>query len=165
MSKTAIEVITSVQRRRRWSSAEKERLVAASLEPGACVSALAREAGMHPEPALWLATQIVRAAASTSGVYGRGFRARADIGWVAGCRRDRDRVCERLAHADHGSDRPRDADGGSFGASWRRAAAMIPIPAGPHRVSHGKPLHMLVWRIGRVRPVIDVRGARERHIG
>jgi hypothetical protein len=34
MSKSAIEVITSVQRRRRWSAEEKERLVAASLEPG-----------------------------------------------------------------------------------------------------------------------------------
>ena len=32
MSKPAIEVITSVERRRRWSTAEKERLVAASLE-------------------------------------------------------------------------------------------------------------------------------------
>jgi hypothetical protein len=31
MSKTAIEVITSVQRRRRWSAADKERLVAASI--------------------------------------------------------------------------------------------------------------------------------------
>jgi transposase len=48
MSKTAIEVITSVQRRRRWSPAEKERLVAASLEPGGGVSAVAREAGIHP---------------------------------------------------------------------------------------------------------------------
>jgi transposase len=48
MSKTAIEVITSVQRRRRWSGAEKERLVAASLEPGAGVSSVAREAGIHP---------------------------------------------------------------------------------------------------------------------
>jgi transposase len=42
-----VEVITSVQRRRRWSAAEKQQLVAASLEPGACVSALAREAGIH----------------------------------------------------------------------------------------------------------------------
>jgi transposase len=48
MSKTAIEVITSVQRRRRWSEAEKERLVAASLEPGSGVSAIARQAGIHP---------------------------------------------------------------------------------------------------------------------
>jgi transposase len=48
MAKTQVEVITSVERRRRWSSAEKERLVAASLAPGAVVSALAREAGLHP---------------------------------------------------------------------------------------------------------------------
>jgi len=48
MAKTQVEVITSVERRRRWSSAEKERLVAASLEPGALVSALASEAGLHP---------------------------------------------------------------------------------------------------------------------
>ena len=48
MSKTQVEVITSVERRRRWSSAEKEQLVAASLAPGAVVSALAREAGLHP---------------------------------------------------------------------------------------------------------------------
>jgi transposase len=48
MTKTQVEVITSVQRRRRWTAAEKERLVAASLEPGATVSVLAREAGLHP---------------------------------------------------------------------------------------------------------------------
>jgi transposase len=48
MAKTHVEVITSVERRRRWSFAEKERLVAMSLEPGAVVSALAREAGLHP---------------------------------------------------------------------------------------------------------------------
>ena len=42
-----VEVITSVQRRRRWSATEKQQLVAASLEPGASVSALAREAGIH----------------------------------------------------------------------------------------------------------------------
>ena len=34
MRKIEIEVITSVERRRRWSAAEKERLVAASLELG-----------------------------------------------------------------------------------------------------------------------------------
>jgi transposase len=43
-----IEVVTSVERRRRWSTAEKERLVASSLEPGATVSAVARAAGIHP---------------------------------------------------------------------------------------------------------------------
>jgi transposase len=40
-------VITSVERRRRWSRAEKERIVAASMEPGAVVSAVARAAGIH----------------------------------------------------------------------------------------------------------------------
>jgi transposase len=48
MTKNQIEVITSVERRRRWTAAEKERLVAASLEPDAVVSRLAREAGVHP---------------------------------------------------------------------------------------------------------------------
>src|SRR5437660_722974 len=47
MTKTQVEVITSVERRRRWSHAEKERIVAAALEPGAVASAVAREAGIH----------------------------------------------------------------------------------------------------------------------
>lgn len=47
MTKTQVEVITSVQRRRRWSRAEKERIVAASMEPGAVASVVAREAGVH----------------------------------------------------------------------------------------------------------------------
>ena len=42
-----IEVITSVQRRRRWSRAEKEQIVAAALEPGAVASEVARAAGIH----------------------------------------------------------------------------------------------------------------------
>jgi transposase len=43
----AVEVITSVQRRRRWSRADKERIVAAALEPGAVASEVARAAGIH----------------------------------------------------------------------------------------------------------------------
>ena len=38
MTKQPIEVITSVERRRRWSREDKERLVAACLEPGAVLS-------------------------------------------------------------------------------------------------------------------------------
>jgi transposase-like protein len=34
MTKAQIEVITSVQRRRRWSQAEKERIVAAATKSG-----------------------------------------------------------------------------------------------------------------------------------
>ena len=46
MTKTQVEVITSVQRRRRWSRVEKERLVAAAIEPGAVASEVARAAGI-----------------------------------------------------------------------------------------------------------------------
>jgi len=35
VTKAQVEVITSVQRRLRWSRAEKERIVAAAMEPGA----------------------------------------------------------------------------------------------------------------------------------
>ena len=48
MTNQRVEIITSVQRRRRWSAAEKEHLLAAALAPGASVSAVAREAGIHP---------------------------------------------------------------------------------------------------------------------
>jgi transposase len=48
MTNERVEVITSVERRRRWSATEKQQLVVASLEPGASVSAIAREAGIHP---------------------------------------------------------------------------------------------------------------------
>jgi transposase len=47
MMNAQVEVITSVQRRRRWSHAEKERIVAASMEPGAVASEVARAAGIH----------------------------------------------------------------------------------------------------------------------
>lgn len=47
MTKTQVEVITSVERRRRWSRAEKERIVAAAIEPGAVASEVARTAGIH----------------------------------------------------------------------------------------------------------------------
>jgi transposase len=43
----AVEVITSVERRRYWSRAEKERIVAAAMEPGAVASEVARVAGIH----------------------------------------------------------------------------------------------------------------------
>jgi transposase len=56
----AIEVITSVERRRRWSAAEKERLVSASLEPGASVSAVAREAGIHSSQLYGWRRQLLR---------------------------------------------------------------------------------------------------------
>jgi transposase len=47
MTNAPVEVITSVQRRRRWSRAEKERIIAAALAPGAVASEVARAAGIH----------------------------------------------------------------------------------------------------------------------
>lgn len=43
-----VEVITSVERRRRWSVAEKVRLVEEAMQPGMSVSYVARRAGISP---------------------------------------------------------------------------------------------------------------------
>lgn len=43
-----VEVITGTARRRTWSSADKARVVAESLEPGASVSQIARRNGVSP---------------------------------------------------------------------------------------------------------------------
>ena len=47
MAMDRVEVITSVERRRRWSAADKVRLVAAIDEPGAVVREIARAAGVE----------------------------------------------------------------------------------------------------------------------
>ena len=44
-----IELITGSGRRRRWSRADKARIVAESLEPGANVSEVARRNGLSPQ--------------------------------------------------------------------------------------------------------------------
>jgi transposase len=46
MTMAQVEVL-SVERRRRWSRSEKERLVAASFEPGVSASEVARSANIH----------------------------------------------------------------------------------------------------------------------
>ena len=46
MTRTQVEVITSVQRRRRWSRAEK-RIGAAAMERGVVAFEIARAAGIH----------------------------------------------------------------------------------------------------------------------
>ena len=47
MTMQRVEVITSAERRRRWTRQDKERLVTASLEPGVTASEVARLAGIH----------------------------------------------------------------------------------------------------------------------
>ena len=44
-----IEVITGVERRRKWSAQEKAAIVAESLAEGAVVSAVARRHGLNPQ--------------------------------------------------------------------------------------------------------------------
>ena len=96
MTNGRVEVITSVERRRRWSSAEKQQLVSASLEPGASVSAVAREAGMHPgqlygwrrqlcarAPAGFAPLRIAPAAQSDSGTIEIEFAAGTRM-WITG---------------------------------------------------------------------------------
>ena len=43
-----VEVITSVERRRRWPTAEKVRLVEEAMQPGMSVSYVARRNGVSP---------------------------------------------------------------------------------------------------------------------
>lgn len=58
MTISRAEVITSVERRRRWSQDEKERLVAASLEPGSqCF-----RGGSHGWPSCKPAVQVAQRA-------------------------------------------------------------------------------------------------------
>jgi len=47
MATQRVEVITSIERRRRWSDDEKVRLVAAMTEPGAVVTEIARASGVE----------------------------------------------------------------------------------------------------------------------
>ena len=67
MTKTQVEVITSVQRRRRWSRAEKERIVAAAIEPGAVASEVARAAGIHVSQLFRWRQQLCGAASAAFG--------------------------------------------------------------------------------------------------
>ena len=43
-----VEVISGIERRRRWSSDEKQAIVAASFAVGACVTDVARRYDVHP---------------------------------------------------------------------------------------------------------------------
>ena len=43
-----VEIITSVQRRRRWSANEKKTIVEETEQPGMSISAVASKYGMHP---------------------------------------------------------------------------------------------------------------------
>lgn len=66
MAKNRIEVITSVERRRRWSAAEKSRLIAALGEPGAAASEIARDAGVDVSLLYRWRRQLAKAIAASA---------------------------------------------------------------------------------------------------
>jgi transposase len=57
-----VEVITSVQRRRRWSAAEKQRIVAETAQPDRTVSQVARAYGVAPSQLFTWRRQLLAAA-------------------------------------------------------------------------------------------------------
>ncbi len=66
MTKAQVEVITSVERRRRWSRAEKERIVAAAIEQGTVASEVARVAGIDTSQLFRWRRELCGPAPSTS---------------------------------------------------------------------------------------------------
>ena len=91
MTMDRIEVITSVERRRRWSAADKARLVAAMDEPGAVVTEIARREGVGGEPFVSLAPGPERRAHATD--------VRASAGGARGERPGDDGRLQRVAVA------------------------------------------------------------------
>jgi transposase len=71
---TTVEVITSVERRRRWSREEKLRIVAETAQPGRTTSQVARDHGITPGQ-LFIWRRQLLSEAIASGVVGDGFAA------------------------------------------------------------------------------------------
>ena len=130
----AVEVITSVQRRRRWSRAEKERIVAAAMEPGAVASEVARAAGIHTSqlfrwrqqlclrrqlPAVFKPVAIVPEPEAASPPPSPETGGVIEIEFATGGRM-------RITRAG----RCLDGVGADEGAGEGQAAAMIPVPSG-----------------------------------
>jgi len=128
MTKTQIEVITSVQRRRSWSRAEKERIVAAAMEPGAVASEVARAAGIHTSQLFRWRQQLcerTQVPATFNSVNCAGARSSICASGSRESRRDRDRVCDRRPDADHWNGRCANGDGADEGAGERQASAIV----------------------------------------
>ena len=109
MTKTQVEVITSVQRRRSWSRSEKERIVTAAMEPGAVVSEVARAAGIHVSQLFRWRQQLCERS-----------QVLAAFNPVAITPEPESALAPPVA----------DCDGADEGAGEGQAAAMIPVPNG-----------------------------------
>ncbi len=64
------EVLTSKERRRRWSAEEKLRIIGETMQPGVSVSSVARRHGLHPNQLFIWRTQA-RAGELADGVASR----------------------------------------------------------------------------------------------
>src|SRR6516165_4178619 len=62
-----VEIITSVQRRRRWTAAEKVRIVEETFEPGMTVSLVARRHGVAPNQLFTWRRLVVEGALMAAG--------------------------------------------------------------------------------------------------
>src|SRR6516225_1243289 len=67
---TTVEVITSVERRRRWSREEKLRIVAESAQPGRTSSQVARDHGIAPGQLFLWRRQLLAEAIANGTVIG-----------------------------------------------------------------------------------------------
>ena len=62
-----VEIITSVQRRRRWTATEKVRIVEETFEPGMTVSLVARRHGVAPNQLFTWRRLVVEGALTAAG--------------------------------------------------------------------------------------------------
>jgi transposase len=62
-----VEIITSVQRRRRWTASEKVRIVEETFEPGMTVSLVARRHGVAPNQLFTWRRLVVEGALTAAG--------------------------------------------------------------------------------------------------
>ena len=80
-----VEVITSVQRRRRWPTAEKIRLVEETMQPGMSVSDAAWRAGVAPSLLFNRRRRCWRAACKRSGLTKMSSERAVSASWNDGC--------------------------------------------------------------------------------
>jgi transposase len=66
MSGGAIEIITGKERRRRWSTEQKLRIVAGAEEPGACIKAVASRHDVYPSLLFYWRRQVREGRLGTS---------------------------------------------------------------------------------------------------
>src|SRR2546421_11664336 len=74
-STNRVEIITSVQRRRRWTAPEKVRMVEETFEPGMTVSLVARRHGVAPNQLFTWRRLVVEGALTAAVVPASDYRA------------------------------------------------------------------------------------------